>query len=83
MILGKAIFERVSLDCFLNHTILRQLCGQPVHLSDVNSYDKELYKSWSSILTMSDCSVLGLDGCIYLTNGNNNLEQIELFPNGK
>ena len=40
MIIGKAIYERMSLNCYLNKTIIRQICKQPVGLSDVYSFDK-------------------------------------------
>lgn len=45
-IIGKAILEKISLGCSLDRTILRQICSQPIHLSDVYSYDKAFYHSW-------------------------------------
>jgi E3 ubiquitin-protein ligase HUWE1 len=42
VIIGKALFERVSLNCYLNRSILRQLCHQNVMLCDVYSFDKEV-----------------------------------------
>jgi hypothetical protein len=39
VILGKAIFERMPLNCYLDRTLLRQLCSQKVRMSDVNGYD--------------------------------------------
>lgn len=32
---------------------------------------------------MDNAQDLNLDGCAYHTHGENDLEQIELFPNGK
>ena len=42
VVMGKALFERIPLKCYLNYTILRQLCGQPVQMNDVFSYDKDV-----------------------------------------
>jgi len=40
VILGKAIFERIPLNCYLDRTLLRQLCSQRVTLADIAGYDK-------------------------------------------
>lgn len=40
LIMAKAIIEKISINCPLDHTIIRQLCSQPINLSDVYSYDK-------------------------------------------
>jgi hypothetical protein len=50
VILGKAIFERIPLNCYLDRTLLRQLCSQKVRMSDVSGYDAQLYKSWTYLL---------------------------------
>lgn len=50
VILGKAIFERIPLNCYLDRTLLRQLCSQKVVLADVAGFDKELYKNWKYLL---------------------------------
>jgi hypothetical protein len=42
IIIGKALFERVSLNCFLNRTILRQVCQQTVLMHDTYSFDKQV-----------------------------------------
>lgn len=42
IIIGKAIFERIPLKCFLNYTILRQLCSQPVQMNDIFTYDQDV-----------------------------------------
>jgi len=50
IIIGKAIFERISISCYLDRTILRQIVGQPIHLEDVYTYDENIYKSMKQIL---------------------------------
>lgn len=42
VVIGKAIFERIPLKCFLNYTILRQLCCQPIQVNDIYTYDKDV-----------------------------------------
>jgi hypothetical protein len=42
IIIGKALFERISLNCYLDRTILRQICNQNVFLNDVASYDSKV-----------------------------------------
>jgi hypothetical protein len=40
IVIGKALFDRISLNCFLNRTILRQICQQTVLMHDTFSFDK-------------------------------------------
>ena len=42
VLIGKGIFERISIDCKINKTIIRQLCQQPIHIHDVYSLDKKV-----------------------------------------
>jgi hypothetical protein len=42
IVIGKAVFERIPLECPLNYTVLRQLCGQPIQLNDVYTYDRDV-----------------------------------------
>lgn len=42
MVMGKAMFDRVSINCPLNKTILRQIAKQPVFLADFYSYDQKV-----------------------------------------
>ena len=42
LIIGKAIFERISINCYLDRTILRQITGSPVFLEDVYTYDEHV-----------------------------------------
>ena len=39
LIIGKALFERISISCYLDRTILRQITGSPVHFEDFYTYD--------------------------------------------
>ena len=40
--MGKAIFDRVSINCPVNRTILRQIACQPIFLADFYSYDSKV-----------------------------------------
>lgn len=42
IIIGKAIFERIPLTCFLDRSILRQICNQAVKFEDIYGYDIEV-----------------------------------------
>lgn len=42
VVMGKAIFERIPIECPLNYTILRQLCGQPIQINDIFTYDRDV-----------------------------------------
>jgi hypothetical protein len=42
MLLGKAIFDRISINCPLDKTILRQIISEPIHMNDVYSYDMKV-----------------------------------------
>ena len=49
VILGKAIFEKIPINSYLDRTLLRQLLGvnNSVTMSDIFGFDKELYQSWT------------------------------------
>lgn len=55
----------MPINCCLDRTIIRQICSQPVHISDIYSYDKAFYESWSSMLKMPNIEDLCLDGTVY------------------
>ena len=56
VVIGKAIFERIPLKCYLNYTLLRQLCGQPVQMNDVYSYGRDVtFLSSSSTQAGNTC----------------------------
>jgi hypothetical protein len=42
LIIGKALFERISINCYLDRSILRQITGSPVHLEDYFTYDQNV-----------------------------------------
>lgn len=42
IIIGKALFERIPLKCFLNYTILRQICSQNIQMNDIYTYDSDV-----------------------------------------
>ncbi len=42
VLIGKGIFERISIDCKINKTIIRQLCQQPIHIHGVYSLDRKV-----------------------------------------
>ena len=75
MILGKAIFDRVSIPCPLNRTILRQIADQPVYLADFYSYDQKviinnikIYASYHSMLVNTNAEEIGLNFCLYVND---------------
>lgn len=43
MMIGKALFERVSLNCYLTKSIWRQISGKKVRDGDFFFYDREVY----------------------------------------
>jgi len=43
LIIGKAIFDRISISCYLDRSILRQICSGAVHLEDVYTYDESVH----------------------------------------
>lgn len=57
-ILGKAIFEKIPVNSYLDRTLLRQLCSKTaeIQLYDIFGYDKEVPQSLcSSTKTGSSC----------------------------
>lgn len=45
IIIGKALFDRIPLDCFLTRSIWRQVCSQDVQFCDFYSYDSDMYRN--------------------------------------
>ena len=80
-ILGKAIFERIPLTCYLDRTLLRQLSGQKVKLEDISGYDKDFYKSWKYLLT-NEIEPFGQYFSIIKEHEDHTIETIELVPGG-
>lgn len=50
IVVGKALFDRIPLDCFLTRSIWRQICSQDVQLCDFYSYDSDMYRNLKLIL---------------------------------
>lgn len=48
--MGKALLERIPIGCYMDRSIVRQLCGRELELTDMHSYDKSTYLSLKSIL---------------------------------
>jgi hypothetical protein len=42
VVIGKALFERISIGCHLNKTLLRQVCWQRANLPDIFSFDEKV-----------------------------------------
>lgn len=81
IIIGKAIFEKIPLGCFLNRTILRNICCERVRIDDTFSYDKDLYASWMWIYKKNE--VEDLEKYFVEPNPYGQQEEIELIPDGK
>lgn len=60
LIIGKALFERIPLGCFLNKTLIRLLCGQRIQIQDTFSLDRGMYNSWISMIYDDNIEELGL-----------------------
>lgn len=41
-ILGKAIFQKIPMLCYIDRTLLRQLCDDPVKIQDIYGYDSDV-----------------------------------------
>lgn len=44
IVIGKAIFERIPINSFLDRTILRQLIGGTIKIEDIYGFDKQVIK---------------------------------------
>lgn len=77
-ILGKSLFERTPLTCFLDRTILRQICNGSVKIEDVYGYDSELYKNWKFLMEAEDVSDLETYFVTYKNSGGT-LQEIQLL----
>ncbi len=82
LMIGKAIFERISINCYLDRTIARQICCQKIQINDIYGYDKDIYHSWMSILNESNVEDIGLNFCAYL-NIDGKSTPVELVPGGE
>ena len=41
-IIGKAIFERIPLNSYLDRSIIKHILGKPIELDDIYYYDKQV-----------------------------------------
>lgn len=79
VLMGKAIFDRISINCRLNHTIIRQLCSQALHINDVYSFDRKFYESWKTILNSSGIDNYFLTFSEIKTHEDGTTEEINLL----
>ena len=89
VIIGKALFDRISIDCHLNRTILRQLCSSIVFIHDVYSYDKQviiffikLFEAWFSILKEEGVENFFLTFSEMKTFKDGEVKEVDLVLNG-
>ena len=61
VILGKALFQRISLNCFLTKSIWRQICNRSLKEGDFYFYDKEIYNNLNYIKEKPCETELGLN----------------------
>lgn len=69
VILGKAIFERIPLTCYLDRITLRQLANGSVKIHDIYGYDPELYKSWKFLIETEDVEEMDTYFVTYRNSG--------------
>lgn len=83
MIIGKALFERISLNCFLTKSIWRQISNKPVHHGDFYFYDKEIYKNLKFIKENSCSTDLGLNFSYLVSSDTKEATTVNLKPDGE
>eukprot|EP00828_Plagiopyla_frontata_P008329 TRINITY_DN14147_c0_g1_i2.p4 TRINITY_DN14147_c0_g1~~TRINITY_DN14147_c0_g1_i2.p4 ORF type:complete len:115 (-),score=21.18 TRINITY_DN14147_c0_g1_i2:575-919(-) len=83
-IIGKALFERISLNCYLDQTILCNMLKIPIELKHIESFDQALYQSWKFILETPLDQEGGLDEyfVIYQEIKEGQIFPVELKENG-
>ena len=50
IIIGKALFDRIPLDCFLTRSIWRVICGGALTMGDFYNYDRQMWSSLTEII---------------------------------
>jgi E3 ubiquitin-protein ligase HUWE1 len=83
IVVGKALFDRIPLDCFLTRAIWRQICGQKVELCDFYSYDSQMYKNLKLILETPNAEDLFLNFTYFVGDELGKQEQVVLKQNGE
>ena len=86
LVLGKAIFEKVPIQLYLDRTIIRCLLSQETELTDIEGFDLGLFRSWS-FLKENDIGELvkksAFDENFEIFHKNKDIfERIELKPGG-
>lgn len=86
-VLAKAIFEKVPVLLYIDRTLIRAILGQEVELSDIYTFDKGLYQSWSFIKenNVNDLNSKGLfeETFEIYHKANGVFQPIELKADGK
>ena len=85
MVLGKAIYENITLSAQFSHFFLSFFNGKYNFLyliEDLNIYDSELYKNLMFLKTYEN-DISELDLTFSITDNNyGTINEIELFPGG-
>lgn len=78
VILGKAIFEKIPINSYLDRTLLRQLLcvDNTVTLADMFGYDKELFQSWNFLLN-NQINDMGLETYFVVAKENSDNSTID------
>ncbi len=82
VVIGKALFDRIPLDCFLTRSIWRQICSQEVQLCDFYSYDSDIYTNLKLIIETPNAEDLFLNFTYYVGESLGKEEEVPLKPNG-
>lgn len=83
VVIGKALFDRIPLDCFLSRSIWRQICSQEVQFCDFYSYDSDMYRNLKLILDSPNAEDLSLNFTYFVGDEAGKEEEVVLKPNGK
>lgn len=83
IVIGKALFDRIPLDCFLTRSIWRQICSQEVQLCDFYSYDSDMYRNLKLILDNPKAEELSLNFTYFVGDEPGKEQEVALKPNGQ
>jgi hypothetical protein len=83
MIIGKALFERISLSCYLTKSIWRQVCGKKVREGDFFFYDRDIYKNLNFIRDNECGTELGLNFTYLVPADTKEGATVSLKPSGE
>ncbi|KAI5190779.1 E3 ubiquitin-protein ligase HUWE1 [Nematocida sp. AWRm77] len=81
-VIGKAVHDRVCLDCHFTRGFYKYLLGVPPEVSDIEAFDAEFYRSLTWILENSIDGVLDLTFSIEQETFGM-VEIVDLIPGGK